>query len=290
MATRQNISSLGPEQLVQLRKAHKLIMDRIDNRSYRYMAGIHGWLEEWCQHEPIVDPSNPSRRLYLFLPWHRAYMYTIEDNMRTVLQLAGDPNYKDFALPYWDWRSPKSQTLEPIPPAYSETTAEGQPNPLHHFRMVISGRSRSGDVVNIDRDTHRNPGTWPNAGSLDEIRQRTSAQGADIPQLLKEQSFLEFSEKLRGGWHNLIHMYVAGIGGEFGDPDVAAYDPIFWPHHIQIDRIWRIWQRDHGAENMPEYMKDVPLAPFGRLKVKDVLNVSNLGYDYARVRGETEGI
>ena len=44
---------------------------------------------------------------------------------------------------------------------------------------------------------------------------------------------------------------------------------------------------DHGAENMPEYMKDISLSPFGRLKVRDVLNVSNLGYDYARVAGQS---
>lgn len=219
MAIRQNISSLGPEQLSQLRNAHKLIMDRIDNRSYSYMAGRHGWLEEYCEHEGRQDPFNPSRRLHLFLSWHRAYMYTIEDNMRTVLQLAGDPNYKDFALPYWDWRSPKSQTLEPIPKAYSDPMADGQPNPLHHFRMVISGRSRRTDqLVNLDQDTHRNPGTFPGASSLNEILQLTSAQGEDIPQLLKEDSFLEFSEKLRNGWHNRIHMYVGGAGGEFSSP------------------------------------------------------------------------
>ena len=189
MAIRQNISSLGSEQLSQLRRAHRLIMNRIDNRSYFRMASIHGWLEEWCQHEPIEDPANPTRMLHLFLPWHRAYCYTLESNFQTVLRLDGDPKWRDFALPYWNWRSPRSQGgSEPIPPAYLETTAGGQPNPLHHFRMVISGRTRSGTVVNVNRDTRRNPRTWPGATSLAQIRQRTSQQGEDIPQVLGQAS------------------------------------------------------------------------------------------------------
>ena len=244
MAIRLNVSNLKPKQLSQLRRAHRLIMNRIDNRSYQHIAGIHGWLEEWCQHDPIPDPANPTRKLHLFLPWHRAYCYTLENNLQTVLQLDGDPDYKDFALPYWNWRSPSSQEEEPIPTSYSELTAEdGQPNPLHHFRMVITGRSASGVTVNINQDTSRDVGTWLGAESLSRIRERTSQQGEDIPQLLNELSFLEFSEKLRIGWHNLIHMYVGGRRGEFSNPDVAAYDPIFWPHHIQIDRIWRMWQQ-----------------------------------------------
>jgi tyrosinase len=287
MAIRQNISSLRPEQLSQLRRAHKLTMDRIDNRSYFYMASVHGWLEEWCEHEPIDDPANPARMLHLFLPWHRAYCYTLESNFQTVLRLDGDPKWRDFALPYWNWRSTRSQGgSEPIPPAYLEPTAGGQPNPLHHYRMVFSGRTRSDTLVNVNEDTRREPGTWFGARSLAHIRQRTSQQGEDIPQVLRQAAFTEFSERLRNGWHNLIHMYVGGNQGHFSDPDLAAYDPIFWPHHVQIDRVWRIWQREHGAENMPEYMKDIPLSPFGRLRVRDVMSVSNLGYDYARVTGE----
>jgi len=263
-------------------------MNRIDSRSYQHLAGIHGWLEEWCQHDPINDPTNPTRQVHLFLPWHRAYCYTLENNFRTVLQLDGEPDYAYFALPYWNWRSPSSQEEEDIPASYLEPTAEdGQPNPLHHFRMVIVGRSASGDTVNINQDTRRDVGTWPLARSLRQITERTSGQHKDIPQLLNELSFPEFSEKLRDGWHNYVHMYVGGNLGDFSNPDVAAYDPIFWPHHIQIDRIWRMWQRDHGAENMPEYMKDFSLSPFGNLKVRDVLNVSNLGYDYARAAAES---
>jgi tyrosinase len=277
---RKDIMSLTPTELHNLREAHKLIMARIDNRSFARIASIHGWLEEWCEHGPKPVPGSPGRQFHLFLPWHRAYCYTLEKNLQTVSRDS------TIALPFWNYGSPRPE-LDQIPTAYSEQTVEGQPNPLHHFRKVIHGRDRrTGQVINLEQDTKRNPGTLASARSLSVIRQRLRRQGMDIPSLLSENSFLEFSEKLRFGWHNNIHLYVGGMGGDFSDQNVAAYDPIFWPHHVQIDRIWRMWQKDHGAENMPEYMKDVPLTPFGRLRVRDVLNASTLEYDYARAVGE----
>ena len=60
----------------------------------------------------------------------------------------------------------------------------------------------------------------------------------------------------------------------------AAFDPIFWSHHAMIDRIWAIWQVRNGNGNIPSSLLDVVLAPFS-LKVRDVLNINNLGYDYA---------
>jgi tyrosinase len=273
MAIRENVGNLRPAQLSTLREAHRRIMARLDNRSYQYIAGRHGWLDEYCEHSPRID--GVGRRHHLFLPWHRAYMYHFE----RYLQIASGDN--QLGCPYWNWRSPASE-VEGIPRAYSEAMVGNQPNPLHHHRMRFAGRSRSGDVVNVDQDTQRRVGMNRSARSLREIRERATQQRVDIPQLLNEQSFGEFSEKLRVNWHNLIHLYV---GGDMSNADVAAYDPIFYPHHIQIDRIWRMWQRDHGAENMPEYMKDDTLAPF-RMRVRDVLLVSNLGYEYARVAGE----
>lgn len=58
----------------------------------------------------------------------------------------------------------------------------------------------------------------------------------------------------------------------------AAYDPIFWSHHAMIDRIWSLWQSASG--NVPPGLLDVVLAPFN-MKAGDVLNINNLGYDYA---------
>ena len=80
--------------------------------------------------------------------------------------------------------------------------------------------------------------------------------------------------------HDNIHDWV---GGEMTDPNWAAFDPIFWAHHSMVDRLWRIWQHTHPSAVPPQQLLEHPLT-FGRapsLRVRDVLDVKQLGYDYA---------
>jgi tyrosinase len=41
--------------------------------------------------------------------------------------------------------------------------------------------------------------------------------------------------------HDSVHVDVGG-SGHMGDPAVAAFDPIFWLHHCQVDRLLALWQ------------------------------------------------
>jgi tyrosinase len=68
-------------------------------------------------------------------------------------------------------------------------------------------------------------------------------------------------------------------GGSMGRVPTAAFDPVFWAHHCNIDRIWAIWQTTH-ADKMPPELEDLILAPFA-YRVKDVLKIYDLGYEYA---------
>lgn len=271
LALRKNIRNLSPEELSKFREAHSRMMSRIDNRGYQFLAGVHGWLQEYCQHPPKLDEMG--RPLHLFLPWHRAYMYYFERYLQIAL---GD---NDIGLCWWNWRSQVSES-EGIPKAYSERTySDGsgsrKPNPLFKFRMNFRGRDRiNGQDRVINRDTNRAVGQL---FDIRYIRERATESNADIPQLRQIDDFTQFSERLRNWWHNYIHGYV---GGDMSDPNLAAYDPIFYPHHSNIDRIWAIWQTDHGVENIPSYMKDVVLRPFA-MTVRQVLDINGLEYQYA---------
>ncbi|KAI1057476.1 hypothetical protein LB507_011584 [Fusarium sp. FIESC RH6] len=49
--------------------------------------------------------------------------------------------------------------------------------------------------------------------------------------------------------HNTLHVYTGGTSGYMGHmnyPPYAAFDPIFWMHHANIDRLLAIWQVLHG--------------------------------------------
>jgi len=58
--------------------------------------------------------------------------------------------------------------------------------------------------------------------------------------------------------HNKIHHCVGGIGinkipkGHMLPPDTAAFDPIFWLHHCQVERLLTWWQMIHPESKIPD--------------------------------------
>ncbi|KAF3940305.1 Tyrosinase [Dactylella cylindrospora] len=100
--------------------------------------------------------------------------------------------------------------------------------------------------------------------------------------------------------HNTIHNYTGGAG-HMGEVPVAAFDPIFWFHHANIDRWLAIWERLHGKMEWTEEeagknqhqremngMPKDPLYPFYRdettgwttIDLQDAAVKGTLGYTY----------
>ncbi|KAK3069337.1 hypothetical protein LTR53_012400 [Teratosphaeriaceae sp. CCFEE 6253] len=55
----------------------------------------------------------------------------------------------------------------------------------------------------------------------------------------------EFAAQSLEGWHDNIHNLVGsgkGKSGAMSDPSVAAFEPVFWFHHNNIDRLFAIFQ------------------------------------------------
>ncbi len=67
--------------------------------------------------------------------------------------------------------------------------------------------------------------------------------------------------------------------GWMTDNRITAFDPIFWAHHANVDRLWARWQELHPNTQPMEL--DGALAPWN-LTVKDSLSVKKLGYEYMR--------
>src|SRR5262249_13805775 len=59
----------------------------------------------------------------------------------------------------------------------------------------------------------------------------------------------------------------------------ASYDPIFWPIHVNIDRIWWEWQKRNP--NATPVDLDAVLSPWN-YTVRDTLDVAQFGYEYVR--------
>ena len=268
---RKSVRNLRPEELSRLRGAFDKMMKIKDDRGYGALAGIHGLpLPISCKHGESDLGLDPNFRL--FLPWHRAYLYVFELYLQDA---ASDPN---ITVPYWDWSNDTFRE-DGIPKAYSDPNVDGAPNPLSMYRVELPPLPVGIDLgrfidttecpKSLSFDTHREPNE-PFAPPLP-----TSAQ---VQRVLGLRDYGDFSDGLED-LHNQVHGYVGGRCGDMSHVPFAAFDPIFWAHHCMIDRLFYLWQLD-TRHTIPLSLYNTVLRPF-ELTVQQVLNIYQLGYDYA---------
>ena len=229
------------------RTAMATLQSRFDNRGYNHIAGFHGAPDWYCWHHQFSQRA--AARAQLFLPWHRAYLWHLEQALQDI-----DP---EVSLPWWDW----SRDL--VPTSFNDLVVDGMANPLASFTFSVPATTNNSAM---NRRTSRAPG----------------AVGVSLPsafeveQLLQETDYSSFNDGLED-FHDRVHVWV---NGDMASVATAAYDPIFFVHHCMVDRIWYLWQLRHGQTTVPNDLLDMPLAPFSKT-VRQVLNVHELGYEYA---------
>lgn len=223
-----------------------------DDRGYAYWASIHGGPpRQWCHHGNW-DGRGVYHGAPLFLPWHRAYLYSFE--------LALQEQSPRARVPWWDWSSAEARR-DGLPRVFSDQGVGGAANPLASQPILRGGGRRDRLPAQTSR-APRSPQTLPTAQAVEAI--------------LRRSSFLDFSTQLESV-HGQIHGWV---GGAMTSVPTAAFDPIFWSHHAMIDRIWRLWQLRNPENAALWRYRSVVLAPF-EMTVGDTLDVTVLGYDYA---------
>jgi tyrosinase len=235
---RKSFLALANEELEAVREAFRKVYQISDDRGYQYHASIHG---------------GPPRKYcphgnLLFLPWHRAYLYFFE--------LALQDQVPGVTLPYWDWSTVETAQTG-VPPVFTaefyQRDGEQTPNPLFKAR-----------VAHQNRDTRRNPREPAAFASLRTLV--LLAQG--------EQRFDLYSRAAENP-HNGLH---GRMRGDMASQEFAAFDPIFWAHHSNVDRLWAEWQRAHPEALVP-FLEEA-LDPFP-LTVAQTLDTRALGYDYS---------
>ncbi|MBV9852544.1 MAG: tyrosinase family protein [Armatimonadetes bacterium] len=261
LTLRKEVSTLQPAELAALRDGYQKMMafSGGDNRSWIYWAGYHGFPNFYCWHHGRTGFGD-QQTYDLFLPWHRAYLLYFEHTVRDQ-----DPA---ASVPWWDWTSGQSHTSG-VPAAFSDpTAADGSANPL-----------LQGPVPPIQGDPARQTLRFP--GPPDQLP--TANQ---VTALMGLGSFVDFTSQVQD-LHDAVHGWAGGTdpanqqrSGDMGNIGTSAFDPIFWSHHVMIDRIWYLWQIQNGNDSIPQAYLSKPLSPFA-LTVADVLDIQQLGYEYA---------
>jgi hypothetical protein len=190
-----------------------------------------GW--DNCTHSP-----SGKEKLH-FLVWHRLYIWHFE---KIVRKLSG---YQQFALPYWDYTNPEHRIL---------------PEML---------RNNNTSLYEACRFNELNQGK-PIAGEIE--------RALDMTKLMSYTSYQTFCLNINQAPHGAMHDYI-GAGNDttgklqFNNPitngvtntglmgwvPTAAFDPVFWLHHSNIDRLWQQWSNSpNGKAVMLEQLKDTP--------------------------------
>lgn len=254
---RSNIYHLSDANLSDLRLAFRRLYDlsastngdgevdhagnAADERGYQWIAGVHGApVPIYCQH------GTPH-----FLTWHRAYLWWFEKLLQD--QVPG------VYLPWWDW-STEQAVQEGLPAAVTDETWTNPDTGQVEANPLLSAFSQQTGAL-----TERAPGMPTELAPL----------AASVEFALAQPTHLELSQVLENP-HNFIHGWV---GGDMGSVPTAAYDPVFWLHHANVDRLWFFWQQAHSSADVGDDIRNFVCAPF-TLTGNDVLDIAGLGYDY----------
>lgn len=230
--------------------------------SYFQIAGIHGApYITWDGVGPAPGQSGGycPHMNNLFGPWHRPYLALFEQRLsvhaRRIAQqfppAQRERNVRaarNMRLPYWDWvRSgdpimPESMTRPTIQVQRPNGRREDIPNPLSRYRFHPvdprlgngSPETRRGSSIEGALQAGRN-------GNRQTVY-RILAEGGQYNQISNWRpgsSSINFEAA-----HNNIHGQF-GSGSHMTNPSIAAFDPAFWLHHANVDRLLAIWQRLH---------------------------------------------
>jgi len=200
-----------------------------DPTSWDYQAAIHGTesnplsLQRQCEHES-----------WFFFPWHRIYLYYFEQIVRQAVVDTGGP--EDWTLPYWNYDLGGEFASLPEP---FRQPADEQTNPLY---------------VGVRRPYYNAGGPLPELISTEEaalaLREFIgnamfggNNKSPHRPRFWGQSGLPEETP------HGTVHVQV---GGWMRNPEEAAWDPIFWLHHANIDRIWAVWNEKEGLPNPTE--------------------------------------
>ena len=195
---------------------------------------------------------------FSFLSWHRYFLYHIEQRLQSYVP--------GVMLPYWDWTDPSGAlfTADFLGP-------NGDPTSSNEVRQGYFAKESPGTGINATPT----PAWWPAGltgwnlhaafGTLAGALRRNVNAPSGLPSVASLQSCLakttypEFQNALESGTgvvpshqlHNGLHGWFGG-GMHMSTLTASPFDPMFYLHHCNIDRLWAMWQADGHANEYPD--------------------------------------
>jgi len=161
---------------------------------------------------------------------------------------------------------------------------------LNNFRDFGGGNVYDASFGFIDQNPHNTMHIWTGGKNPDAMAAKAKPpvyackqSAAASPTLLRGQAAAEnrnlaVTAKDRK-FHSKSDMYSQPPLGDMFSNLTASYDPVFWPVHVNVDRLWWEWQ-SRNPTSLP-YDLDSVLSPWS-YTIRDMLDISRFGYEYVR--------
>ncbi len=153
------------------------------------------------------------------------------------------------------------------------------------FRDFGGGNAYNASFGFLDQNPHNTMHIWtggmnPDAGA--KSYPSMAAATASLPRPVPESMGARRNVMARvagRAFHTRDDMYQQYDVGDMFSNLTASYDPVFWPIHVNIDRIWWEWQK-RNPNSLPADLDSV-LSPWS-YTIRDTLNAERFGYEYVR--------
>ena len=237
----------------------------------------------YCQHESVVFPG--WHRIYMAL--FEQELYAVANQIANswpasgggISKSAAQAAAKNLRMPYWDWAAIPPSGQHVLPGAISgstitiatQTGTQTIPNPLFRYSFTQSEESA---LYYSPFNTWPATLRWPTSNNPDAVSNEGAAVAAfdNIQGSLQDQvyqlmtsctDYLHFSNtnavgstscsNSLEGIHNTVHQNCGGPSspnqpeGHMTYLSLASFDPIFWLHHSNVDRLFALWQTLHSS-------------------------------------------
>lgn len=220
---RKDVKSLSSDEKALLKKAFNgiMLLDNNNDNSYFKLAGYHGLPNAYCMHH--VPPYNP---------WHRAYLVVFENALRSI------EGCEAVTLPYWDIYSD-------VPELFSEAPFDSYTLPVKLNAIYDKGyktERNSASVMKGSFQTYNVITDFKYALTQKDWEDYHGGKAFNAPNTA--------SISAHDGGH-------VSIGSTMSNQEVAAFDPIFWFYHCNIDRMLWEWQKKMQATDLNGLMTTI---------------------------------
>lgn len=266
MGVRRNAKFLTAGERAALVQAFVLMKADIVNPGAPPAERYSRWDEAVALHWMIQDANMPGftnvnfghggAGAYGFLPWHRYFLYRIELQLQSYVP--------GVMIPYWDWTDPAPLMVADF------MGPNGDPAFGFEVTQGYFAREAPGTGANLTPA----PGWWPAGldgwslhpvfGTAAGALRRQVGPTWELPSVASVRSALDmttlptFQNALESGTgtapphllHNGLHGWFGG-GSHMSSLLASPFDPLFYLHHCNIDRLWAMWQMDGHATDYP---------------------------------------